>query len=151
MMALRLAELGASWREELLEVLWGKLPRGWDAPYDVDARHMLDQALSRLLDGMTAFATVPITELRTDGRVSIMRVPTELVEGRGDFRYRSDNLAAWLRENPERDLVPIVCSRTRSGYRVLDGHHRLRAYQAVGREPLAVVVSVRPGTGLITI
>lgn len=148
-MSRRLIDLGASWRDTLLEELWDKCPRWWDRVYDQDARFMLDQALSRMLDAMTEGGRVPLSTARFDGEVRIQRVPPERVEERGDFRYKSDHLAEWLRQNPDGDLVPLVCSRTREGYRVLDGHHRLRAYRMTGRNPLAAVVIVRPGTGLI--
>ena len=150
-MSERLADLGASWRMTLLERLWAKCPFLWEAAYNHDARFMLDQALSRMLTAMTEDGRASVANLRYDGEVRIQRVPVDRIEGRGDFRYRSDNLVSWMRANPDMDLVPIVCVRTRMGYRVMDGHHRVRAYEAVGRMPLAAVVIVRPGSGLVTV
>lgn len=109
---------------------------------------MIDQALSRLVTAMTRDGTIPLSGAIYDGTISIGPIRVDLVKGRGDFRYRSDNLAAYLRKNPDRELVPIVCSQRRGGYLVLDGHHRLRAYLAADRPEIpAVVVSIAPGSG----
>lgn len=152
-MARKLIELGASWRETLIAEIWQRTERAWDPAYDSDARDSIDQALSRACSAMTEEGRVPLANSRFDSSVRIRSILPANVIGRGDFRYKSDRLTEYLRSNPDKDLVPIVCSRTRDGYRVLDGHHRLRAYAAVSaiRMALAVVITVTPGTGLIDV
>lgn len=138
-----LCELGASWRDTVREAFIGEMPVTWDPGYTTFAVEQLDQALSRVLTGLTGNGTTSLAESKLSATVRLTHVKTSLVEGRGDFRYRSDNLAEFLRRNPTKDLIPIVCSRTTRGYRVLDGHHRVRAYEASKRDVLALVITIR--------
>lgn len=127
--------------------MWNSVSKTWDRAYDRDAQFMIDQSLSRVLDVLTENGRVTLQDSKIDVTVTVERIDAAKVIERGDLRYRSDNLAEFLRKNPSYDLVPIVCAKTSSGYRVMDGHHRLRAYRLAGRDPLSIVIHARRGRG----
>ncbi len=140
-----LVSLGASWRERVGNELFSLLPITWDPAYSPDARHGLDQLLSRINTALTDGGRRSFAECTGEARVELMHLDCDQVVGRGDRRYSSERLALALRR-PENDLVPILCSRLKSGhqFRVLDGHHRLRAYELAKRPVLAFVVTFTP-------
>lgn len=142
-------ELGADWRRQIGDQIWERIPKTWMGEYDREARTSLDQMLSRVLDGMTSGGHVAISECMKDGLVSLTRISPVSLSERGDRRYGSNNLAFFLQQNPDLDLVPMVCGVSRGQPWVLDGHHRMRAYELVGRDALTFIGTVVPGSGLV--
>lgn len=126
------------------------MPRTWRPEHDLDARKMVDDALSRALDALTSEGRLSLSECLRDVHLELRHVPPGEIGERGDRRYSSDGLAEFLRKNPTLDLVPIIIGRGRGSPIVLDGHHRLRAYRATGRPALSLVLNIRPGHGHIT-
>lgn len=136
-----LNEIGASWREVVTNGIWESIPRTWDPAYDMDARHQLDQLLSRVLDAMTRNGSRKLSDSKISASIELSRLDPATVEGRGDYRYGPERMAQYLKRS-DLDLIPIVCSRTSAGYRVLDGHHRLRASALAGKPVLAFVATL---------
>lgn len=148
----RAADLGASLRVVVGDAAWEMFPHSWATEYDADARKSIDQILSRLIDGMTEYGSRSLENCGRDGEISLCRIPTCEIDGRGDRRYGPTNLALFLQENPGLDLTPMICGRLKDGrFRILDGHHRFRAYAKMGRDALVLVGRIRSGSGVITI
>lgn len=101
------------------------------------------------MDAMTKGGSLPISKCGKDGVVTLDLVQPDLLVGRGDRRYGSEGMADFLRRHPKNDLVPMVCGRKAGSVLVLDGHHRMRAYQSVGRPGLALIGEIRSGSGSI--
>lgn len=115
------------------------LPRSWPTRFDRDAEDMCRQAVSRLVTAATRGGTLPVRG-RT-GRVTVEWIPPTEIECRGERRYGSGALEDELRAG--RSLVPVVCGLRPDGTRyLLDGNHRLRAYDAVGTRVLSLTFSV---------
>jgi hypothetical protein len=66
---------------------------------------------------------------------------------RGDYRYPSTKIAAFLKANPTKNTPPIQIGKTNAGLHLLDGHHRWRAYKEVNRKPLVLIVDTIPRIG----
>lgn len=146
------SRIGPRWRKAIADAIWPELPRNWLPAHDLDAHKMVSDALSRLLDAMTGGGTCGLVECGRDGILCFRRLPTGQLVARGDYRYSPDVMAEFLEKNPDRDLVPIVVGKEgKEGnrWRVLDGHHRMRAYEVVQRNVPAILCFTEPGTGLI--
>lgn len=142
-------EFGAGWRRSIGDRVWDALPRTWLPEYDRDARDQLNQLLSRVMDAMTVNGTREVAACNKDGLISLTKIDPASLSERGDRRYGSNNLAFFLRQNPSLDLVPMVCGVSQGHPLVLDGHHRMRAYEAAGRQALTFISTVVPGSGMI--
>ena len=123
------------------------MPRTWDPEYDSDVRQAFDTQIQRLIESMREDDSQKLRDIEKDGYLKLMRLPFDEVKQRGDYRYDSSDLAAVIEEGS--DLVPIsVGARGEDGpYWVLDGHHRLRAYDMAGKPALAFVAWTGPKEG----
>ncbi len=87
-------------------------------------------------------------KLKTLGKdVLIELIRLDSIEGvniRGDYRNDSKDLISYLKSSGK-ELPPIQIGVSKYGRSLLDGHHRLRAYQAIHKLPLAFIISVVDG------
>lgn len=146
---LRPVSLGPDWRRTAVELVWSRIDRTWLPGYDVDARLMVDQALSRAFDSITSFGRVDLTDCGRDAIVKYETLDPNSLGDRGDLRHSSKSHLMFLRENVSLDLVPIVVGIRADGPWIMDGHHRVRAYRQVGRAVKALTVKVVRGSGQI--
>lgn len=78
--------------------------------------------------------------------ITLRRIsPDESVHLRGDSRYSPKEMADYLKSSGK-ELPPIQIGQTEeNGMHLLDGHHRWRAYQDAGKNPLAFVIKTTEG------
>jgi hypothetical protein len=78
--------------------------------------------------------------------VLILERPPKNVHLRGDYRYPSETMTAFLC-NTDFDLIPVLVGWTSAGGHLLDGHHRWRAYLAAGIRPLILSITLHKQSG----
>jgi hypothetical protein len=129
----------------LADQLWNMIPQSaktWDRVYDSDAKNTLVSQIRRGIETMqeTGDSRKRLKDIQGTLFITLTRVDPN-IHNRGDYRYSSEKLVDVL--NSGKDLAPVaVGSIDGKTLHILDGHHRMRAYQEVGKKMLAFVVSI---------
>lgn len=117
----------------------------WNEEGLTEAGHYLRNSIQR---GREQIGEKSLRTAGKDIEISLRRLTSEeqkRVTLRGDTRYAGEKLEEFLKNNPDKELAPIQIGSTEHGKHLLDGHHRWRAYQNVGREPLVFETKIVPG------
>lgn len=120
-----------SWDWHIKRTILSKLPasaKTWDSKYDADARAALYGIFQRLMESLTDNDDLPLEEVTKAAFIEFRYLNPDNLIHRGDRVYSSEKLADVIRSG--KDLAPIQAGADgpNSKVRVLDGHHRMRAY-----------------------
>lgn len=134
------------WPTRITDAFWKDIPKNeqtWDRKYDTESRRELSSMVQRLFESMLYdsenFEYRKIKDVDTHGHLRLTRVPYDKLVSRGDLRYGSGDLAEVVKSG--KDLVPIAigADSEKGPFRILDGHHRSRAYALANRPVLGFV------------
>lgn len=131
------------WPETLADGVLSKIPdefKTWDRAFDSDVKSTVRGWVQRFYEQARADG-IKISDL--SGELKLTRLKYKDIIQRGDVAHDGSHLVESLSKNP--DLPPIVVANKGGKNYVMDGHHRLRSYDAVGRDPLALVGKITPG------
>ena len=137
----------SDWLHDFGERAFGSIPssmKRWDRSRDGEALGSLRDVIGRVVEELRKGGK-KVAQMTGRGMIEYRYVKPDELEQRGDFRYGSQDLAKTIQSG--KDLVPIVAGSSDGGkhVRVLDGHHRMRAYQIAGRPMPAFIGWVEPG------